>query len=263
MTNTNSQSEIKIGWTDIETGGLDGKLEDGTLGMETYPILEVAMHITDGDLNIIDGEGFRVVIHHPDDVIAKMDPWALEKHSESGLLDEVRASTTTLEQAEQLALEHLRKHEAIPYDRKAKTGTLMGGNSIKLDRNYLNCQMPELDNYFHYRQADISAVALFVREWRPDVEASVNKKYLHQALPDIRESIMEAKVYKERLFRDDCVVSDTVDVHAEINFLSQDMGKIMDTFTTDLDDHQVAIMRNKLAGIQERLDQLAKETRLA
>ncbi|WP_432782824.1 oligoribonuclease [Vibrio parahaemolyticus] len=263
MTNTNIRSDIKFGWTDIETGGLDGKLEDGTLGMETYPILEVAMHITDSELNIIDGEGFRVVIHQPEDVIAKMSEWSIEKHTESGLLDEVRASTITLQQAEQMTLEHLRKHGAQPYDRKAKTGTLMAGNSIKLDRNYLNCQMPELDKYFHYRQADISAVALFVREWRPDIEASVNKKYLHQALPDIRESIMEAKVYKERLFRDDCVVSDTVDVHAEINFLSEDMGRIMSKFSTDLDFHQVQHLRGKLAGIQDRLDQLAKETRLA
>lgn len=60
---------ILFGWADIETGGLDGKREDDdTLGMETYPILEIAMHITDSDLNILDGEGFRVVIHHPDSV---------------------------------------------------------------------------------------------------------------------------------------------------------------------------------------------------
>ena len=253
--------------TDLETGGLDGKRENGTLGMEIFPILEIAMHITDHNLNILDGEGFRVVINHSEEVIASMDPWAIKQHSKTGLLDEVRSSSISLAQAEKLAIEHLNAHGAIPYDHKKKTGSIMMGNSIKFDRNYLNCQMSELDKHFHYRLADISSVALFVRSWRPDIEESINKEYQHLALADIRDSLMEAKTYKDRLFRDDCVVSDDVDVLGEIHFLSEDLSKAVERSNLDSDkykdDFELQMLKSELKNLIERSKILSDSVRLA
>ena len=198
ISNMNSN---RIAWLDLETGGLDGMQKNGTVGCIQYPILEIALIVTDSELNLSDEAGIRVVIHHSETVLAKMDSWALEHHQKSGLLDEVRASTIDIAQAEQLVIEYLRQNGATAYNRKTKSGTLMAGNSIKFDRNYLNCQMPELDTFFHYRQIDISSVALLCRLWKPEIEREVKKDYRHLALQDIKESIEEAKLYKRLLFK--------------------------------------------------------------
>ncbi|MDW2323213.1 oligoribonuclease [Vibrio sp. 1159] len=265
MNNAVNNRSILFAWTDIESGGLDGKLESGELGMQVYPILEIAIHLTDTDLNIIDGEGFRAVIHHSEDILNAMDPWSIEQHTKTGLLDEVRQSVLTLEEAEHMALEHLRKHNAEPYNQKEKRGTVMAGNSIKLDRNYLCCQMPQLHRYFHYRQADVSAIALFVREWRPDIEASVQKKYQHLAMEDLRESIMEAKVYKDRLFNKDAVVSKSgiTDILGSIKFLAEDMERAVERFNFDdakyQNDPDIQILKRDLMNLLDRQVDLAND----
>lgn len=191
--------EMKLCFLDLETGGLHGRLSDGRIGARDYPILEIGMHVTDTNLDII-GEGFRVVVHHDEDTLAKMDPWAISQHTKSGLLDEVRNSPVSLEQAQALCLAYLASCNAMPYDRAAKTGTLMCGNSIRLDREYLDYQMPELSQYFHYRQIDWSAINLACRMWAPSVNGLVKKKYRHLALADIVECIDEARIYKNMLF---------------------------------------------------------------
>ncbi|MDW1505753.1 oligoribonuclease [Vibrio sp. Vb5031] len=265
MNNAQIIRSIIFAWADIETGGLDDKLKNGELGMQVYPILEIAIHLTDADLNIIDGDGFRVVIHHPEEVLQSMDQWSIDQHTKTGLLDEVRQSTITLAEAEQMALAHLKKHNAEPYNMKEKRGTVMAGNSIKLDRNYLCCQMPALHEYFHYRQADVSAIALFVREWRPDIEASVQKKYQHLAMEDLRESIMEAKVYKDRLFNKDAVVSKSgsTDVLGSILFLAEDMTRALQRFDFDapeyLNDPAIQNLKRDLKNLHDRQVGLAND----
>jgi oligoribonuclease len=191
---------IKLAFLDLETGGLDGMQPDGRIGAVSFPILEIAMHITDSELNIVDGEGLRLVIHVAEDELAQMSPWSIEQHAKSGLLDEVRRSALTLRDAEALCIEHMQKHGAEKYDRSAKTGTIMAGNSIRFDRNYLNAQMPLLDSYFHYRQIDVSSIDLLNRIWRPEISARVHKDYKHLALSDIRETINEIRLYKETLW---------------------------------------------------------------
>lgn len=191
---------IKLAFLDLETGGLDGMQPDGRIGAASFPILEIAMHVTDSELNILDDEGLRLVIHVAEEEITRMDAWAIEQHTKSGLLDEVRRSTITLRDAEALCIEHMRKHGAEKYNRKTKTGTIMAGNSIRFDRNYLNAQMPLLDSYFHYRQIDVSSIDLLNRIWRPEISARVHKEYKHLALSDIRETINEIRLYKETLW---------------------------------------------------------------
>ncbi|MEZ9700348.1 oligoribonuclease [Vibrio sp. 10N.261.46.E12] len=260
-------SDVKIVWADIETTGLDGRVEDGTFGMESHSILELAIHVTDVNLNILDGEGFRVVIRHNEETIRNMDEWCIEKHTESGLIAEVRESNISLVNAELLVLEHLRKHDALPYEIKEKTGSIMAGNSIKLDRNFMMAQMPQLHKYFHYRQMDVSAVNLFSRYWRPEVAAAVKKEYKHLALADIRESIEEARLYKERLFRDDAVVIDGGDVLADINFLSVDLNNALQGFDFEdpryKNDPSIQMLRSSLVNLQERAQVMSDKARIA
>ncbi|MDO6489278.1 oligoribonuclease [Colwellia sp. 6_MG-2023] len=187
---------------DLETGGLNGRIENGKLGMEYYPIFELAFIVTDLNLEQV-GEPLRLVIHHNDDDINKSHEWAIKTHTESGLLNEVRLSTLTLEQAEQRIIEHLKALGIESYDSKEKTGAAFSGNSIMFDRSYLMCQMPKLHEYLHYRQLDISALALAARAFNPELEKEITskKQYKHEALADIRESIAELKMYRSALFK--------------------------------------------------------------
>ncbi|MGI2078465.1 oligoribonuclease [Shewanella putrefaciens] len=186
---------------DLETGGLNGRLDNGQLGMEYYPIFEVAFIVTDSELNQV-GEALHIVIHQDDESIARSHEWAIDVHTKSGLLDAVRASSVSLAQAEQMVIEHLKALGIPKHDRKAKTGVVFAGNSIPFDRSYIMCQMSELHEYMHYRQLDISSIALAARAWAPDVELNAikAKQYQHEALADIRESIAELKSYRDQLF---------------------------------------------------------------
>ncbi len=187
---------------DLETGGLDGLLSCGNLGAAYYPIFEIAVIVTNNDLKQL-GEPLRIVIHQSETEIAKSHEWAIKQHTKSGLLDEVRASKISLEQAEQMVINHLKDLGINKYDRKKRTGAIFSGNSIKFDRNFMNNQMPNLDEYLHYRQLDISVLALAARAFYPELEKSISskKKYTHLALDDIRESIAELKAYKRVLFK--------------------------------------------------------------
>lgn len=191
---------INLLFLDYETGGLNGQLENGQLGMNYYPIFEVALIVTDSQLNVV-GEPLRLVIHQDEKMISRSSEWALNAHTKSGLLDEVRASSLTLHDAEKTVIAHLKSLGIEKYDRKAKTGAILAGSSVTFDRTYMMCQMPELTEYLHYRQLDVSGLNLAVRMFKPEVESFVKKQYLHKALEDILETIDELKVYKEHLFK--------------------------------------------------------------
>lgn len=187
----------KLIWTDLETGGLDGMTEEGRLGCQHYPILEFGVAITDHQLKEV-GEPLRIVVNHDEDELDKLHPKAKEMHEKSGLLDEVRASKIGIDEAEKIVIEHLTKNGVNRYDRKTKTGGILAGSSVHFDRSYIKAQLIDLNDHLHYRQIDLSSLALAYRAWRPVVEkaAVVNKTYQHRAIADIRETIAEAKVYK-------------------------------------------------------------------
>ena len=187
-------------WADLETGGLNGRQKDGRLGCETLPILEVAVIVTDTDLNEI-GEPLRVVINHNQQDLAKMSEWATNTHRESGLLSEVENSPHTLVDAESIILEHLETIGVQAYNREARTGGIMAGNSIHFDRSYIMAQMPRLHDYLHYRMLDVSGIAMAARYFAPDLagKATEFKQYRHEALADIWESVQELKVYRDAM----------------------------------------------------------------
>ena len=169
-------------------------LEMTGLEPETDVIVEIATLITDDDLNII-AEGPDLVIHQSDEVLARMNQIVVDMHTKSGLLEAIKSSTITLEEAGAATLEFIRLH--IP---EARTIPLCG-NSIGTDRRFLAKYLPEIENYLHYRSVDVSTIKELARRWYPKLGSDrPNKGGTHRALDDIRASVNELVFYRERVF---------------------------------------------------------------
>lgn len=174
----------RLVWLDMEMSGLDPEKER---------ILELAMVITDGELNII-AESPVLVIHQEKSLLDSMDAWNQGTHGKSGLIDKVLASETTEAQAEAICLEFLAQH--------VKSGiSPMCGNTIHQDRRFMSRYMPKLEAYFHYRNIDVSTVKELCKRWQPDVAKNFTKKQAHTAYADIIESIEELRYYRDNFFR--------------------------------------------------------------
>ncbi|MGN9778699.1 oligoribonuclease [Micromonospora sp. H33] len=172
-------------WIDCEMTGLD-------LGKDK--LIEVAALVTDPDLNVL-GEGVDVVIHADDAALDAMPEIVATMHAKSGLTDEVRRSTVTLAEAEQLVLDYVASHVKDP-----RTAPLCG-NSIATDRGFITRDMPRLDAHLHYRMIDVSSLKELCRRWYPRVYFGQPQKGLaHRALADIRESIRELEYYRRTIF---------------------------------------------------------------
>lgn len=167
-------------WIDLEMTGLDPEHER---------IIEVATIVTDSDLNVV-AQGPVIAVHQPDELLDAMDEWNTRTHTGSGLVKRVRESTINTAQAEQMTLEFLRQY----VDAGASP---MCGNSVHQDRRFLNCEMPELASFFHYRNLDVSTLKELARRWKPSILGGFKKKAAHQALDDIQESIAELAYYRE------------------------------------------------------------------
>ena len=175
----------RLVWADCEMTGLD---------LRRDALIEIAVLVTDSELRVLD-EGVDIVITAPDELLDGMQPVVREMHAHSGLTEAVRASTTTVAEAEQQVLDYLRKH--IP---EARTVPLCG-NSIATDRAFLARDMPELDAFLHYRMVDVSSIKELCRRWYPRVYFSQPQKGLtHRALADVKESIRELRYYRSTVF---------------------------------------------------------------
>jgi len=169
-------------WIDLEMTGLDP---------DRHVIVEIASVVTDNQLNVVT-EGPDLVIHYPDDILSKMEPWSLEHHRASGLLDRIRCSPCTCRQAEEETLEFL--------SRSCERGeSPLCGNSIGQDRRFLFRHMPRLEAFFHYRSIDVSSIKELVKRWYPSLPP-FEKEKPHLALNDIRESISELIYYRKHVF---------------------------------------------------------------
>jgi oligoribonuclease len=157
-------------------------------------LIEVAALVTDPDLNVL-GDGVDLVIHADDAALDAMPDVVRTMHAKSGLTEEVRRSTVTLEEAEAAVLEYVRQH--VPDPRTAP----LCGNSIATDRGFLARDMPTLDAHLHYRMIDVSSIKELCRRWYPRIYFGQPAKGLaHRALADIRESIRELEYYRRTLF---------------------------------------------------------------
>jgi oligoribonuclease len=172
-------------WMDLEMTGLDHTSD---------VIVEIATLITDDQLEIV-AEGPDLVIHHPDDVLARMDPFVVEMHTRSGLLEAIKRSTITLEEAGAATLEFIKQHAPEPMS------VPLCGNSIGTDRRFLAAYLPEIETHLHYRSVDVSSVKELVKRWYPEVDAArPHGQGSHRALDDIRESVAELAYYRDRVF---------------------------------------------------------------
>ncbi|WP_181773614.1 oligoribonuclease [Amycolatopsis pittospori] len=175
----------RLVWIDCEMTGLD-------LGKDA--LIEIAALVTDAELNVL-GEGVDIVIHTDDETLAGMPEVVRDMHARSGLTEEVRRSTVTLEEAEQRVLEYIREH--VPEANVAP----LAGNSIATDRGFITRDMPALDGHLHYRMVDVSSVKELVRRWYPRIYyAKPEKGLAHRALADIKESIGELDYYRRVAF---------------------------------------------------------------
>lgn len=171
-------------WLDMEMTGLDPDHDR---------IIEIALVLTDVNLAVV-AEAPVLVVHQSDEVLAAMDDWNKTTHGRSGLIDRVRASTLTEAEAQAQALEFLRQW--VP-----ARSSPMCGNSVCQDRRFLARSMPQLEDWFHYRNLDVSTLKELARRWRPEVYAGVRKTDSHTALADIHESIAELQHYRAHFLR--------------------------------------------------------------
>jgi oligoribonuclease len=176
MTNQN----LNLIWIDLEMTGLDPQKER---------IIEIATVVTDSELNVL-AEGPSIAINQSNQLIQAMDQWNTNQHGKSGLTERLLNSTVTEAQAESATLEFLKQW--VPEGMSP-----MCGNSIGQDRRFLVRYMPELANYFHYRNLDVSTLKELVRRWKPELMNGFNKKGSHLAMDDIHDSIAELAYYRK------------------------------------------------------------------
>ena len=171
-------------WLDMEMTGFEPDRDR---------IIEIALVLTNEALETI-AEAPVITVHQPDSVLDAMDEWNRNTHGKSGLIDRVRASTVSEVEAEAQALAFLQQY--VP----ARTSP-MCGNSVCQDRRFLARWMPTLENWFHYRNLDVSTVKELARRWRPEIYEGVKKAGSHTALADIHESIGELRHYRDHFLR--------------------------------------------------------------
>jgi oligoribonuclease len=179
-----AQNQNNLVWIDMEMTGLVP---------ETDHIIEVAMVVTDSDLNTV-AEAPVLVVHQPDSVLDGMDNWNKSTHGKSGLIDKVKASTLDEVAVEAQMLEFLKEYVPL-------RTTPICGNSICQDRRFMARWMPKLEDYFHYRNLDVSTLKELAKRWKPEVANGIKKHGKHEALADIYESIAEMRYYRDNFLK--------------------------------------------------------------
>ena len=178
----NGAGNDRLIWIDLEMTGLD---------TDNDSIIEIATVVTDAQLNVL-AEGPEFAIAHPLETLEAMDDWNRNQHGKSGLWRRVLEEGVPLAEAEARTLDFVRRW--VP----AKASP-MCGNSICQDRRFLHRLMPRLEQYFHYRNLDVSTLKELARRWAPDVLEGVRKQSAHTALSDVHDSIAELRHYRQHL----------------------------------------------------------------
>jgi oligoribonuclease len=178
------KSDQNLVWIDCEMTGLDPEKER---------LLEIAVIVTGPQL-VPRIEGPVLVIHQSDELLDKMDNWNKGTHGRSGLIDKVKASTITEEEAERQVLAFVSKY--LP-----KGSSPLCGNTISQDRRFLVKFMPKLEAFLHYRTVDVSTFKELAKRWRPEVYSAFKKRQSHTALADVHESIDELEHYREHFLK--------------------------------------------------------------
>jgi len=177
-------NEFNLVWVDMEMTGLEP---------DSDRIIEVAVVVTDMHLNIL-AEGPVFAIHQSDETLDKMDAWNKGTHGRSGLIERVKASTVTEEEAQVALIAFLKAY--VPAGKSP-----MCGNTICQDRRFMARGMPKLEAFFHYRNLDVSTLKELCKRWKPEIVGGFKKHQKHTALADIIESIEELRYYREHFIK--------------------------------------------------------------
>jgi oligoribonuclease len=173
----------RLVWLDLEMTGLD---------VDRHVIVEIAALVTDDDLEPVD-EGIDLIVHQPPSALAEMDDFVRTMHTKSALLPAIEASTLSLADAGTQVLDYVRGHVG-------EGSAPLCGNSIGVDRRFLDRQLPDLDQYLHYRSIDVSSFKELCRRWYPAIyKGRPNKNETHRALADVLDSIAELRYYREHM----------------------------------------------------------------
>ena len=178
-----AQNENHLIWLDMEMTGLEPEKER---------IIELACVVTDQNLETV-AQGPVLVIHQSDALLDAMDTWNKATHSKSGLIDKVKASTLTEQEAQIQMIEFLKQYVSAGK-------SPLCGNSVHQDRRFMFAYMPKLEQFFHYRNLDVSSVKELAKRWRPEIMSGLKKNASHLAMDDIRDSIAELKYYRQYFF---------------------------------------------------------------
>jgi oligoribonuclease len=167
-------------WIDCEMTGLS---------LETDALVEIAVLVTDSELNVI-GEGVDLVIHATEGQLAGMNDYVRKMHTDSGLINEI-AGGIDIASAEQQILAYLQSAGV------AAGKSPLAGNSVSVDRNFIARDMKQLAEFLHYRTIDVSTIKELSRRWYPKAYfAAPAKTGNHRALGDIQDSIAELAHYR-------------------------------------------------------------------
>ena len=173
------KSDQNLVWLDCEMTGLDPDKER---------LIEIAVIVTGPQLTPRI-EGPVLAIHQSDELLDQMDAWNKGTHGRSGLIDKVKVSSVSEQDAEEQVLAFLAKY--LP-----KGTSPLCGNTISQDRRFLVKYMPKLEAFLHYRNVDVSTFKELAKRWRPEVYAAFKKRQSHTALADVHESIDELEHYR-------------------------------------------------------------------
>ncbi len=179
-----TKHRLNLVWIDLEMTGLDPQWDR---------IIEIATVVTNAELRII-AQGPVIAIKQPTKLLEGMDEWNTRTHNKTGLVERVKNSKITEEQAEKQTLEFLDEHVY------ANVAPLCG-NSICQDRRFLYRYMPNLSEFLHYRNIDVTSIKELAQRWNPTLVSGFSKKGSHKALDDILESINELKYYREQFIK--------------------------------------------------------------
>lgn len=181
--NPTSNPATNLIWIDCEFTGLN---------IETDKIIEIAVLITNSNLEVIE-ELEPLTIHQPQEILSLMSTSVKDMHTKNGLLDRVRNSKLTIQDAEDTIITFVKKH-------CVENSSPMCGNSIYEDRIFIKKQMPKLDTFLHYHLLDVTALKELYRLWKPE-KPKFEKKETHEAKDDIHESLKELLFYRENLIK--------------------------------------------------------------
>ena len=168
----------KLIWVDLEMTGLD---------VEKDVIIEVAAEVT--DMNFKTLASYEACIYQNDEVLGRMNDWAMEHHSSSGLIERIKTNGKSDNDVQ---------HELIGFINAQFNGkpAVLAGNSIHNDRNFIKKWWPDVDRLLHYRMVDVSSFKIIMQA---KYGVIFDKKEVHRAFDDIQASIAELQYYLEWL----------------------------------------------------------------